>query len=73
MANSIKEFIIKYKWRIISVVLGLIFTILIFTIGFWRALLLLVILIACYFIGKALDNNDTSSITGLFKRKSDRN
>ena len=41
--NDFFAFCRLYKWRIISVCFGILFTILIFTIGFWRTLLLFAI------------------------------
>lgn len=63
--NSFEEFFLKYKWRIIAVAAGILLTILLLTIGFWRTLLLIAIVAVCYFIGTLLDNGGKESIKGI--------
>ncbi len=65
--DGFKAFFEAYKWRIIAVAAGIVLTILLLTIGFWRTLLLLAIVAVCYFIGTLLDNGGKQSITGLIK------
>jgi len=60
-------FILKYKWRILFVLLGVLLTVLLLTLGFWKTLLLGVIVAACYFVGTLMDSGGKESITGLFK------
>lgn len=64
---DIMDFFKKYKWRIIAVTVGVIFTALIFTIGFWRTLLLLVIVGIAYFIGTLLDEGGRERVKAFFR------
>ena len=52
----------KYKWRIISVSIGIIVAILIFTINFWRTLLLISLLGLAYFIGYLFDDGGREKV-----------
>ena len=61
------DFFRQYKWRIICIALGILFAVLIFTLGFWRTLLLFAITMACFFIGKWLDEGG-ESIGAFFAR-----
>lgn len=63
--NSFEEFFLKYKWRIIAVLAGVLLTVLLLTIGFWRTLLLIAIVAVCYFIGTLLDHGGKESIKGI--------
>ena len=45
----------QYKWRILGVLGGMLFCILVFTINFWRTLLLSAVVFAGYLIGTQLD------------------
>lgn len=71
--NDFFAFCRLYKWRILSVCFGILFTILIFTIGFWRTLLLFTIVGAAYFFGTLLDEGGRTRVkeffTGLFRNK----
>jgi len=71
--NDFWIFVREYKWRIIGVLSGILLTVLIFTIGFWRTLLLAVIVAACYIAGKKLDNGGKESLDAalgeLFRKK----
>jgi len=62
-----------HKYTVLFVALGLVLTILFFTIGFWRTLLLLVILALCFLIGYLLDQGGPEGIkeffTKLFSKK----
>ncbi len=53
--DEFRAFLQQYKWRIIAVCVGVVLSILFFTIGFWRTLLLVVIVAVCYFIGLLMD------------------
>lgn len=64
--DDFKAFFQQYKWRIIAVCAGVVLSILFFTIGFWRTLLLLVIVAACYFIGMLLDAGDRGRVKDAF-------
>ncbi len=65
--DELKALIEKYKWRIIAVLVGVVLTILLLTIGFWRTLLLLVIVAVCYFIGMLLDHGGKESLDGILQ------
>ncbi len=65
--EDIKAFIERYKWRILAVAIGILLTVLLLTLGFWRTLLLLVIVAVCYFIGMLLDNGGKESIKGIIQ------
>ncbi|MDR0840948.1 MAG: DUF2273 domain-containing protein [Christensenellaceae bacterium] len=68
------EFCKQYKWRLIGVTGGILFCILVFTINFWRTLLLMVLGGAGYVIGLALDNGGKERVSEfidrLFRKKS---
>lgn len=72
MNESFGDFFRKNKWTILLVLGGLVFTILSFTIGFWRTLLLCVILAICSLLGYLLDRGGRENVkaffSSLFKR-----
>ena len=72
--NGFLEFVKNHKFTVLFVAIGLVLTILFFTIGFWRTLLLIVILGLCFLIGYLLDQGGPDSIkeffTKLFSKKS---
>lgn len=72
MSGSFGDFFGKNKWTILLVFIGLVFTILIFSIGFWRTILLCVILAVCFLLGYLLDrggrDNVKSFFSSLFKK-----
>jgi Small integral membrane protein (DUF2273). len=72
--NAFLEFVKNHKFTVLFVALGLVLAILFFTIGFWRTLLLLVILALCFLIGYLLDQGGPDGIkeffTKLFSKKS---
>jgi uncharacterized membrane protein len=61
------EFFSKYKWRILGVIFAVIFTILVFTINFWRTLLLFVIVGVAYFIGTLMDEGGRERVREFFR------
>ena len=71
--NAFLEFVKTHKFTVLFVALGLVLAILFFTIGFWRTLLLLVILALCFLIGYLLDQGGPEGIreffTKLFSKK----
>ncbi len=71
--NAFLEFVKTHKYTVLFVALGLVLAILFFTIGFWRTLLLLVILALCFLIGYLLDQGGPEGIkeffTKLFSKK----
>jgi len=56
----------KYKWRIISVLIGVIIIILIYTTNFWWTLLVIAVVGIAYFIGHLLDEGGRERIKQLF-------
>lgn len=60
------EFFKKYKWRILLVAFGILFTILIFSIGFWRTLLLFAIVAVCLLFGTLLDQGGRERVRQFF-------
>ena len=58
--NAFLEFVKSHKFTVLFVALGLVLAILFFTIGFWRTLLLLVILALCFLIGYLLDQGQAN-------------
>ena len=73
MENGFLEFLKKYKFTILLCLIGLIFVILFFTIGFWRTLLLMVILALCFLVGYLLDQSGPDGLKNfvnkLFSKK----
>ena len=71
--EELKALLKEYKWRIIGIVAGIVLAILLFTIGFWRTLLLLALVAICYVIGRHLDNGGKEeldkAIGRLFSKK----
>ncbi|MEG1547799.1 MAG: DUF2273 domain-containing protein [Clostridia bacterium] len=60
------DFCRRNKWKVILVLVGVVFTILVFTINFWRALLLLVVTVICYVIGALLDEGGRARVSQFF-------
>ncbi len=71
--EELKTLLKEYKWRIIGIAAGIVLAILLFTIGFWRTLLLLALVAVCYVIGRHLDNGGKEeldkAIGRLFSKK----
>ena len=67
--EELKQLFEKYKWRILGVAFGLLVAILIFTIGFFRTLLLALIVGVCFFFGRILDNGSVEELKAFFKKK----
>ena len=66
--NGFLEFVKNHKFTVLFVSLGLVLSILFFTIGFWRTLLLLVILALCFLIGYLLDQDGPDGIKEFFNK-----
>jgi len=66
--NAIWEFAKNHKFTVLLVLVGLVLSILFFTIGFWRTLLLFVILALCFFTGYLLDQSGPEGIRDFFHR-----
>ncbi|MCE5189635.1 MAG: DUF2273 domain-containing protein [Eubacteriales bacterium] len=73
MENGFLEFLKKYKFTILLCLIGLILVILFFTIGFWRTILLMVILALCFLVGYLLDQSGPDGLKNfvnkLFSKK----
>lgn len=71
--EELKALFKQYKWRVIGVAAGIVLAFLLFTIGFWRTLLLVVLVALCYIIGRHLDNGGKEeldkAIGRLFSKK----
>ena len=64
--NDFIAFLKLYKWRIISVCIGILITVLLLTIGFWRTLLIAVIVGVAYFLGMLLDQGGRARVKAFF-------
>lgn len=60
-------YIAEHRWRILLIAMAIIILILLFTIGFWRTLLVVVAVAVCYIIGKVLDDGGKGGISAFFK------
>ena len=63
-----KQFLLRYRWTILLCVLGLAVFILIFTINFWRTLLLCALLGVCLLLGTLLDKGGWEMVKLFFDR-----
>lgn len=68
MNNGFLDFLMKHKFTVILTLIGLIITILFFTIGFWRTIALVLILALCFLIGYLLDQNGPEGIRDFFNK-----
>ncbi len=66
--DAFVEFIKKHKFTVLLILLGLVLTILFFTIGFWRTILLFLILAICFLFGYLLDQGGPEGIRDFFRR-----
>ncbi len=66
--NSFLEFVKNHKFTVLLVLIGLVLSILFFTIGFWRTILLFVILALCFLIGYLLDQSGPEGIKNFFTK-----
>ena len=66
--NVFLEFVKSHKFTVILVLIGLALSILFFSIGFWRTILLSVILVICFFIGYLLDQSGPEGIRDFFHK-----
>ena len=75
--EKFKAFLKNHIWATILVAVGIVLTILLLTIGFFRTLLLAVIVAVCLYIGNKLDKNGTGnlkdSVEKLFSKKDEGN
>ncbi len=66
--NDFLDFLKKYKFTVLLLLTGLLLTILFFTIGFWRTMLLFLILAVCFLIGYLLDQGGPEGIRDFFRK-----
>lgn len=66
--NTILGFIKNHKFTVLLVLIGLVLSILFFTIGFWRTILLFLILALCFLIGYLLDQGGPEGIREFFRK-----
>ena len=66
--NTLLEFVKNHKFTVLFVLIGLLLAILFFTIGFWRTILLLVILAVCFLLGYLLDQSGPDGIKEFFNK-----
>lgn len=66
--ENFKEFCTEHKWAILLVLIGLVLAILLMTIGFWKTLLLVVILGVCFLLGVLLDKNGAAGVKAFFDK-----
>ena len=66
--NAFLEFVKTHKFTVLLVLVGLVLSILFFTIGFWRTILLFVILALCFLIGYLLDQSGPEGIKEFFSK-----
>ena len=68
MNGSFLEFVKGHNFTIILVLIGLILSILFFTIGFWKTILLILILALCFFVGFLLDKGGPEGLRDFFNK-----
>lgn len=68
MEDGFETFFQKHKFTILIVLIGLILMILFFTIGFWKTILLALILALCFFVGYLLDKGGPEGFREFFER-----
>ena len=66
--NAFLEFVKNHKFTVLFVLLWLILSILFFTIGFWRPILLILILALCFLVGYLLDQSGPDGIKNFFNK-----
>lgn len=66
--NDFLAFLKKYKFTVLLLLTGLLLTILFFTIGFWRTMLLFLILAVCFLLGYLLDQGGPEGIRDFFRK-----
>lgn len=71
--EKFREFIHNNQWTIFLVVAGIILSALLFTIGFFKTVLLFIIVGICFFFGYTMDRKGTEGVKsffeGLFKKE----
>ncbi|MDL2258541.1 DUF2273 domain-containing protein [Eubacteriales bacterium OttesenSCG-928-K08] len=68
MKDQIKQFLSQHRWTVILVLAGLLLFVLLLTIGFWKTLLLFVVLGLCLLFGTLLDKGGWDMVKRFFNR-----
>ena len=66
--NAFLEFVKSHKFTVLLVLIGLVLSILFFTIGFWRTMLLFIILALCFLIGYLLDQSGPEGVKNFVQK-----
>jgi uncharacterized membrane protein len=65
---QVRSYVTQHKWTVFLVLTGLIITVLIFTINFWRTLLLCLIVGVCFFVGSLMDKGGWELVKSFLDR-----
>lgn len=66
--NEIRAFVNAHKWTVSCVALGLLCAVLLLTIGFWRTLLLYLVVGCSFALGRELDKRGSGRIKSLLQK-----
>ena len=66
--DRFREFVKQHQWTVFCVAVGIVLTVLLLTIGFFKTLLLFVIVGACFALGYMLDKQGTEGVRAFFQR-----
>lgn len=66
--DKLREFIKEYRWTVICVAAGFVFAILLFTIGFFKTLLLMAVVGICAVLGLTLDREGVDGVKALYNK-----
>lgn len=71
--DQIAQWIKENPGKTVGALVGFIIGILFFTLGWWKTIIVLLLVLAGFFIGKSRDDNVSiiDQITGMFKRNRD--
>jgi uncharacterized membrane protein len=67
-SEEFRNFLVRHKWTLVCVGVGLIFTILVFTINFWRTLLLGIVIGIGFLIGSLMDKGGIDNVKDFFEK-----
>ncbi|MEL7602330.1 MAG: DUF2273 domain-containing protein [Bacillota bacterium] len=66
--QQFRAYLSEHKWSVLLVLAGIVISILIFTINFWRTLLLCLIVGVCFFIGSLMDKGGWELVKSFLDR-----
>ncbi len=66
------EFLRANRWTILLAALGLLLAILFLTIGFWKTMLIVLVVGLCFLIGAVLDHGGTSAVSTFLSKLFDK-